>query len=159
MFPHTRTSEGVISYIIANTDVTLAGSCALVIGYGVCGRDLCRRLKALDAGVCALVRRELKEAEAAADGIVPVYPADLDTMSFDLIINTVPARVLGSERLARFKGALLIDIASAPYGFDMEFAKTLNCKSALMPGIPGKYATRRAGEILGKFVYDKRCEY
>ena len=130
-----------------------------MIGYGVCGRDLCRRLKALDVNVSALVRRELKEAEAASDGIAPIYPKDIEQMSFDIIVNTVPARLLGNDKLARFKGALMIDIASAPYGFDMEFARTLNCKSALMPGIPGKYATRRAGEILGKFVYDKRCEY
>ncbi|MCL2352965.1 MAG: hypothetical protein FWC55_10580 [Firmicutes bacterium] len=159
MVPNIFTSEGVISYIIANTDDTLSGSKALVIGYGICGRDLCRRLKALDADVCALVRRELKEAEAAADGIEPIYMEDLGQTAFDIIVNTVPARVLSNERLTRFKGTLMIDIASAPYGFDMEFAKELNGRSALLAGIPGKYATKRAGEILGKFVYDKRCEY
>jgi len=159
MVPHIFTSEGVISYIIANTEETLAGIRALVIGYGICGRDLCRRLRALDALVFALVRNDLREAEAIADGIAPVYLEDLGQADFDVIVNTVPARILTNDKLERYKGALLIDIASAPYGFDMEFAKLLNCRSALMPGIPGKYATKRAGEILGKFVFDKRCEY
>ena len=125
----------------------------------MCGRDLCRRLRALDAHVFALVRNDLREAEAVADGITPVYLENIGQAGYDVIINTVPARILTNDKLAGYKGALLIDIASAPYGFDMEFAKQLHCNSALMPGIPGRYATKRAGEILGKFVYSKRCQH
>lgn len=146
------TSEGVIAYLIHNLQRTIANSRILVIGYGVCGRDLARRLSALGASVCALVRSREKECIAQADSITPIYFHESALSGFDAIVNTVPAQVLSNEVLQRVGGSLLIDIASAPYGFDMEMAKKLNSRSALLPGIPGKYAVQTAGETLGKYV-------
>ena len=147
------TSEGVIAYLIANRINTLANSRALIIGYGVCGRDLGKRLKGLEAKVYALVRSQEKEYAAYADSVIPIYLEELlNKPAFDIIINTVPERVLSNEILGEIKGAILIDIASKPYGFDMEYAKKLNEKSALLPGIPGKYAVQSAGEILGEYI-------
>lgn len=146
------TSEGVIAYLIHNMQRTVANSRVLVIGYGVCGRDLSRRLSALGSRVCALVRNREKECIARADSVTPVYLHGLTPAGFDAIINTVPAQVFSNKMLERTAGALLIDIASAPYGFDMEFAKKQNSRSALLPGIPGKYAVQTAGETLGEYV-------
>ena len=147
------TSEGVIAYMIANRNETIVGSRVLVIGYGICGRDLCKRLKGLGADVYALVRNREKAAGAQTDGIAPVFAERLfEAATFDVVINTVPERVLSNEELDKTSGALLIDIASSPYGFDMEYAKKLNSKSALLPGIPGKFAAKTAGEILGEYI-------
>ena len=146
------TSEGVIAYLIMNRPYTVAFSRVLIIGYGVCGSDLSKRLKALGANVYALVRNRGKECAAYADFITPIYLDEFLESTFDIIINTVPGHVLTNEMLEKTKGALLIDIASKPYGFDMEYAKTLNEKSALLPGIPGKYAVRTAGEIIGEYI-------
>jgi len=146
------TSEGVIAYLVHNLGRTIANSRVLVIGYGVCGRDLSLRLTALGANVHALVRNREKECAAYAGSVAPVYLNELCAFNFDAIINTVPGCVLTDEMLARAGGALLIDIASKPYGFNMEFAKKLNSKSASLPGIPGKYAVQTAGEILGEYI-------
>jgi len=146
------TSEGVIAYLIHNLQRTVHNSRILVIGYGVCGRDLSRRLCALGASVCALVRNREKASLAQADSVTPVYFSEAALSGFDAIINTVPAQVLSTEALQHTGGALLIDIASAPYGFDIEAAKKLNSRSALLPGIPGKYAVQTAGETLGEYV-------
>jgi len=147
------TSEGVIAYLIGNRDYTLANSRVLIIGYGVCGRDLAKRIKALGANVSALVRNSEKECAAFSDSVTPVYLEELDGLNFDVYINTVPGRVLTEDIIKRTNGALLIDIASKPYGFDIEYAKKLNEKSALLLGIPGKYAVRAAGEILGEYIH------
>jgi len=147
------TSEGVIAYLISNRNATVFGSRILVIGYGTCGRDLCKRLKALGAQVFALVRSGEREADAHTDGVVPVYMQGLfESTAFDVIVNTVPAQILSHDTLRQTAGALLIDIASGPFGFDVEFAKTLNEKSAALLGIPGKFASKTAGEILGEYV-------
>ena len=149
------TSEGVILYLISNRTNTIANSRILVIGYGTCGRDLAKRLKALDADVYALVRSREKECAADSDSVKPIYIDALNAPTdpnFDVIINTVPQQVLTNEHLSKAKGTLLIDIASKPYGFDIEYAKQLNEKSALLPGIPGKYAIQTAGEVLGEYV-------
>jgi len=146
------TSEGVLAYLLMNRKQTLEGSRALVIGYGICGRDLADRLRGLGVRVSALVRNREKAAMAAADGVKPIYLNQLPERPFDIIINTVPQKVLTNEMLDITAGALLIDIASAPYGFDMEHAKRLNSKSTLLPGIPGKNAPQTAGEILGEYI-------
>ncbi|MCL2565133.1 MAG: hypothetical protein FWE24_04900 [Defluviitaleaceae bacterium] len=147
------TSEGVIAYLITNCLDTIANSQVLIIGYGICGKDLAKRLKGLGANVSALVRNREKEWAAYVDSITPIYLEELfDNQPFDIIINTVPYPVLNNEILEKTKGTLLIDIASKPYGFDMEYAKKLNEKSTLLPGIPGKYAIKTAGEILGEYI-------
>ena len=147
------TSEGVIAYLVTNREMTIAASRVLVIGYGICGGDLARRLKALDADVYALVRNRERELLAKDDGVTPIYLHGLFEHGFDVIINTVPQTVLTKEMIRRLGGGvLLIDIASKPYGFDMALAQGLNEKSALLPGIPGKYAVKTSGEILGTYI-------
>ncbi|MCL2577964.1 MAG: hypothetical protein FWE27_07940 [Defluviitaleaceae bacterium] len=147
------TSEGVLTYLIANRNETIAGSRVLVVGYGICGSDLCKRLKALGADVYSLVRNREKESSAYTDGITPLYlPGIFEKTSFDIIINTVPERVLSNKMLSKTNGAILIDIASSPYGFDIGYAKKLNEKSAILPGLPGKFAAKTAGEILGEYI-------
>jgi len=150
------TSEGVIAYLAQNMGRTIAGSRILTIGYGLCGQDLSLRLRALGAKAYALVRNAEKETMAKADFITPIYLNELCRLNFDAIVNTVPGCVLANEMLDTIGGrTLLIDIASKPYGFDIAHAKKLNSKSALLPGIPGKYATATAGEILGEYIHLK----
>jgi len=148
------TSEGVIAYIVQNMVTTISDSHVLVVGYGNCGRDLSKRLKCLGANVYTLVRNKEKENLAYEDAINPIYMEKLFLRDYDVIVNTVPSTVLTDEMLKMTNGTLLIDIASKPYGFNMELAKILNEKSDLLSGIPGKYAIKTAGEILGKYVHD-----
>ncbi|MCL1878965.1 MAG: hypothetical protein FWF80_08900 [Defluviitaleaceae bacterium] len=146
------TSEGVISYLINSLNRTVANSRILVIGYGVCGRDLSLRLTALGANVYALVRNREKECAAYADSATPIYHDEMCDHTFDAIVNTVPKCVLSDEDLKHTNQAVLIDIASKPYGFNMELAKKINSKSALLPGLPGKLSPQTAGEILGEYI-------
>ena len=146
------TSEGVIAYLIGNRDYTIANSRILVVGYGICGSDLAKRLKALGADVYVLVRNREKECAAYADSITPVYWEELSGLIFDAYINTVPARVLADKMVEQAGGALFVDIASKP-GYNRELANRLNEKSTALPGIPGKYAVRAAGEIIGEYIH------
>ena len=152
------TSEGVIEYIIRNRTNTIHDSRILIIGYGVCGSDLAKRLKGLNADVYALVRNKEKESMAYADSITPIYFSELSCTgklrAFDVIVNTVPARIFTNEMTSLTGDTLLIDIASSPYGFDIELAKKQNEKSAILPAIPSKYAIKTAGEILGGYIFD-----
>ena len=152
------TSEGVIEYIITNRTNTIHNSRILIIGYGVCGSDLAKRLKVLGADVYALVRNKEKESLAFSDSITPIYLNELSCTgklrAFDVIVNTVPTRIFTNEMTSLTGDTLLIDIASSPYGFDIELAKKNNEKSAILPAIPSKYAIKTAGEILGAYIFD-----
>jgi len=147
------TSEGVIAYLVQSRDKTIAGSRVLIVGYGICGRDLALRLHGLGADVTTLVRRDEKAREARSDGVSVTFLQQFDGLDFDIIINTVPATVLTAQMLENRADVLFIDIASRPYGLDMELCKRLNPHSALLSGIPGKYAVKTAGEILGEHIH------
>lgn len=149
------TSEGVISHIIQNTKMPVFDSKILVIGYGVCGQDLCKRLSGLNANVYSLVRNEIKEARAIGNGVKPVYIEDIYNHSFDVIVNTVPNKVLERDHIEKFKESLIIDISSKPHGFDVEFVESINENFVILSSIPSKCAVKFAGDILAKNIYRK----
>jgi dipicolinate synthase subunit A len=70
-----------------------------------------------------------------------------------LVINTVPSTVLGETQLSSLKtDAVIIEIASAPYGVDFEAAKRLGIKVIKAPSLPGKYFPKEAGEAIAQTI-------
>lgn len=67
----------------------------------------------------------------------------------DMALNTIPARVLGTEALAALpKGAWLLELASAPYGFDRDAAAAMGLNVEVLPALPARYAPRSAARAL-----------
>ena len=57
------------------------------------------------------------------------------------------------ERLGLLnKDALILDLASAPYGTDFEAAKELGIKAMTAPGLPGKTAPKTAGKLIAESI-------
>ena len=74
--------------------------------------------------------------------------------AFDLVVNTVPAQVLGVEELAALReGAVVIDLASLPGGVDVESAAALRVQVIRALGLPGKEAPLTAARYLRDTVY------
>lgn len=148
------TAEGAIEIAMRELPVTLFGSRSAVLGYGRVGRALAERLKALGSDVTVAVRRERDAAWCKASGLKTLgYSSLADLRGFDVIFNTVPARVLGSAELADIGSAsLIIDLASKPGGVDMDSARELGCRVIWALSLPGKVAVRTAGEIIADSV-------
>ena len=74
--------------------------------------------------------------------------------SYDLIINTVPAQVLGEAALEDVSSdCLIIDLASRPGGVDFESAAALGLKVIWALSLPGKVAPLSSGQIIRDTVY------
>jgi dipicolinate synthase subunit A len=72
---------------------------------------------------------------------------------YDCVINTIPKCVLAAGELRVLRDdALVIDIASKPYGIDFEAAKSLNKNVFLEQGLPGKYMPALEAEALGRII-------
>ena len=72
---------------------------------------------------------------------------------FDFIVNTVPARVLSDGALcAAAEDALLLELASAPGGFDRSLADNIGLRAIAAPGLPGRCAPRRAAELMREAI-------
>ncbi len=149
------TAEGAAQLAMEELPITIHGSTVVVIGFGRVGMTTARVFKSLGARVIVSARREALIARGIELSLDPVLQRDLVTVlpSADIIINTVPARVLGGEELAGVRPeALIIDLASPPGGTDFEEAKRLNLKAILAPGLPGKVAPKTAGKILASAI-------
>ncbi|MBR6564672.1 MAG: dipicolinate synthase subunit DpsA [Clostridia bacterium] len=149
------TAEGAIKIAIENTDFTLWQSKILVIGYGRVGKILADRLKSLGAFVTVSARKPKDFAQLEALGFNYINTEDFKNMflGYDIIFNTVDAKVLYGDTLKNLPASLLVDLSSKG-GFDLEYAKALGIKALKAPALPGLTAPKTAGKILAKTVSD-----
>lgn len=144
------TAEGTLSILMNRSEGALCAQRALILGYGRIGRALGRLLKATGGTVCAATRRSETRRMAREDGLIACGMDALGEVMphFDLIINTVPHRVIDDDDLTRLdRQCLLIDVASAPYGFSLEKALSLKLQAARENNLPGRCCPQTAGEI------------
>ncbi len=149
-------AEGALQLAMENTDRTVFGSRALVIGYGRIGRVLARLLAALGARVSVSARKQEDFAWIEAEGYRQLDTRKLEGKlpEFDMVFNTAPAMVLNEKLLEELPPAcLVIDLASAPGGVDRDAAQTLGLKFLWALGLPGKMAPHSASAILRDTVY------
>ena len=71
----------------------------------------------------------------------------------DLVFNTAPALVLDGEALrSANRSAMLIDLASEPYGIDLKAAWSLGLRAWREPGVPGRYCPESAAAALYRAI-------
>lgn len=145
------TAEGALSVAMNECVTTLFGSKCLVVGYGRIGKVLSRYLSALGCSVTVSARRYSDLAYIKSNSMTAVRTNDISASlsDFDIIFNTVPFLIFTENRLRNLKkDALLIDLASAPGGIDLDAAKQLGIKTRIALGLPGKVAPKSSGEII-----------
>ena len=150
------TAEGAIQIAMEELPITIHDARILLVGFGRLSRALAPRLSGLGAKVWVAARSHAQQAMAESMG---VGTEGLDRLSdwlcaYDLVINTVPATILGMEELAAMKeGALVIDLASRPGGVDMAAATALGVRVIWALSLPGKVAPVSSGRYIRDTVY------
>ncbi len=150
------TAEGAIQIAMEELPTTLYGQRVLVIGFGRLGKILAHRLHGLGAKVTVSARSYGDLAWIEAYGYQAEHTGQLTgwLSPYDLIINTVPARVLDYPQLIDLKeGCLVIDLSSRPGGVNQKAAAQLGVKVIWALSLPGKVAPASAGVILRDTVY------
>lgn len=145
------TAEGAVAAAMAASEAMICSSAALVVGWGRIGRALTELLLSLGAHVTVLTRRPGAWAEIEALGAhaTPTERAAEAVRGKDIIFSTPPALVLDEEALAHAeKSALIIDLASPPYGVDLEAARALGIRAWREPGLPGRYCPENAARAI-----------
>ena len=145
------TAEGALGLLIRESDRALWGGRVLICGWGRIGRLLSLDLDALGAEVTVAARDPRDRAMARALGLKALDYAELEDGigDFDFIVNTVPARVLSTAMLCGVAPeALLLELASAPGGFDRSLAANLGLRVIHAPGLPGKTAPWAAASVM-----------
>lgn len=151
------TVEGAIQIAMEELPTTLFGTRVLVLGFGRLGKLLAHRLKGLGANVTVAARSYGDLAWIQAYGYKSERMEQLDGWlgGYQLVINTVPARVLDRARLADLdEGTLVIDLASKPGGVDRKAADRLGRQVIWALSLPGKVAPVTAGGAIRSTIYN-----
>lgn len=148
-------AEGAVYAAMAHTDFALRNARCAVVGYGRIAKELTRLLLSLGAEVHVAARKKRARLFAWLRGARTFHTEDL-LSAFDgvqIVFNTVPSPIITPEALSALSPeTLLIELASPPYGFDMEAARKLQLNAILESGIPARYAPRTAAVLLADYL-------
>ncbi len=155
------TAEGAVNIAMRELDRTINGCHAAVLGYGRVGCTTANLLKSMGAAVTVAARRKSELARVQICGMRPMHINGEKPMlgmislthGYDLIINTIPARLLSGDILRQMSpDTVIIDLASVPGGIDFEAANKLGLNVTWALSLPGKYAPMTSGVIIGETV-------
>lgn len=153
------TAEGAVSAAMVAGQRCMRGSRCVVIGWGRVGSALAELLVSMGAAVTVVSRTEAHRNRAIERGAEAVSPEGMASAlaGAHFIFSTPPAPVLGRDALRRVDPeALILDLASPPYGVDLRAAWALGLRAWREPALPGRYCPESAGLALLNAIL--RCE-
>lgn len=145
------TAEAALMLAIEMMSGALYESRCLITGYGRIGKALAPLLRAAGAEVTVAARKPEDFARITASGMHGAQYSRLpvDAHSYDLVVNTADALVLGEAFIRNMNpNGIIIDLASRPGGTDFDAAKRSGITALHALGLPGKYAPRTAARII-----------
>ena len=151
------TAEGALLLALQNGKRTMLGMRVAVIGYGKVAFATAKLFHAVGTDVTVFARKEQARIEAHMMGYTakPLTALSACAEKYELLINTVPARILDREILSKVaKNAWVMELASAPFGLDFDEAKSLGVHAELASGLPGKFFPETAGYAVADTVLD-----
>lgn len=148
------TAEGAVGIAIREYPGTINGAKCLITGFGRIGKNLAIILRGMGAEVFCAARKKADLMQMRAFGVQPLTYREI-SRRFDLIFNTVPAKVLTSPVLMQQTcDTLIIELASAPGGIDLKRAEELHLHVIDAPSLPGRVAPKTAAEYIKEAVYN-----
>lgn len=140
------TAKGLL-YLIHQKDTELSDMSLVVLGYGNISYHLCKLLKALKSDFDVYTENNIEEKYIILEGYKHVKAID---KSYDIVINTIPNNI--KVDFNRLKKSRVIDVASPPYGFNIDDIIKNNINYEVLSAIPTKFASKSAAKIIKNFL-------
>ncbi len=149
------TAEGTVEMIMKQIPTTVSGARILITGFGRTAQALSVLLRAMGANVTVAARKREQQAHARSIGCeaMPVGELANRRLPFEVLINTVPAKIVTPDVIDRVApGCYIIDIASAPGGVDVGYAMKRNLVVECALSLPGQVAPKSAGNYIKETI-------
>jgi len=149
------TAEGAICAAMNAAAASLHDCHCLVVGWGRIGKALTELLVGMNARVTVASRSEQGRNSAVVRGaeIASTYELKDALRGKQVVFSTPPHPVLGERELrCAERDALIIDLASPPYGVDLEAAQSMGLRAWREPGLPGRYCPFSAAWALQRSI-------
>lgn len=158
------TAEGAVASAMRETRLAMAELSCLVVGYGRIGRALTGILLNLGANVTVISSSENKRREVQESGAQAAPMTELTDVlpGQRIIFSTPPAMFMDQIALRSVdRDAMIIDLASPPYGVDLEAAQAFNLHAWREPGLPGRYCPLSAARAIYNAVlrWEEEAKY
>ena len=142
------TAEGVLANVLEKTQKSIFEQKFLILGTGRCGKAIAKVFSDLNLDFSLSSFDEKNFALAHIFSSSNYFKEEVFEVlkNFDVIINTVPAKIISEEYVKTIKdGALYLEIASTQ---SINTAQNLQFDYVLCPALPTKYASDTAGKYL-----------
>lgn len=137
------TALGIIDYL--NRGIKIASDEKIcIVGFGNIGFFLAKILLEYNADFFIIASNELEEKYLKLLG----YKAYLD--DYKILINTVPKNLNWDYK--KLKNKTIIDVASSPYGFDIEKINKNHIDYTILSALPSKFCPVAAANIIKKII-------
>ncbi len=142
-----QTAEAALMLLIRATNISIYDMNISVLGFGRLGKAVTNLLDRIGVNV-AVHTSDYYERAAAHMTKCSVHDLNSSISDADVIINTIPAKVLSQEKLMNAKkSSYILDLASYSSVDNCDIsALGLSYDNAL--GLPGKHSPKSAGRIL-----------
>lgn len=151
------TAQGVLRIILQNIEQELTSLNVAVIGYGRCGRAICMLLQKLGLNVTLISKNPESQIVASCLGFKSADASVLlrESEGYDIIINTVPVNIISCLFLESLsEDTIYVEVASKPYGFDIETMINYDFKYILADNLPGRFTPEAAGKNIADTVIE-----
>jgi len=147
------TAEGALQMALSNTVTTIKNSIVSVLGFGRVGKYVTKLFKDVGAAVTVFTGDQTEYAAAYiyADKVYDLRELNEKALSSNIIINTIPASYLDNYALLR-KDVFILELASKPFGIDLEKCKKFCLNAADAPSLPAKTAPKSAALYLKESI-------
>lgn len=148
------TAVGAMRVLSDMTDTPPARLRIAVTGFGRVGAAMAVELQSHGCTATVAARRAEARADAQKAGCKACTIEALreNLSDFDIILNTVPARIFSAEAFKNAPNVQYMELASAPYGMDLEAAKAFGVTAVNAQSLPGKYLPYEAAHIVGEKI-------
>lgn len=142
------TAMGIINHL-SKGDKIINDYTIVVAGFGYLGFMLCKLLEANKVNFSVYTTNPIEQKFVKMLGYKITNFKD-----FSIIINTIPHNIDIDYSL--LKNKRIVDVASYPYGFDIEKMNNLNVRYEIISSIPAKFCPNLAAHILKKYIEKMR---
>lgn len=155
------TAEGAIYYVKDKLERSISSLNIAIFGFGKISKILAYLLHSQGAKISIYAR---KDSDIAWCKLIGLNAVKIEIWgnktaikptndNYDIIFNTIPYRIM-DDNFAKLqnKSTIIIDLSSYPFGIDEGIVEKYNLNYHRELGIPGRYAPKSAGEIIGKTI-------
>lgn len=138
------TGLGIINYL-SKGDRIINDYKVIIMGFGYVGFKLALLLTANKVNFSVYTTNEIEKKYVSLMGYKQANFKD-----YSIIINTIPHNMDIDYNLLKNKRVL--DVSSAPYGFDIEKMNKIDVRYEIYSSIPAKFCPNLAANILEKYI-------